>query len=124
MKTALLIDEDRILRHSLATWLRQADWLVLEADDGETGRAMAVEQKPALILCDLLAPRCNGFQLCRFLRANPERFPGARIVVTASGGYNVDRHAALLAGADECIVKPISQADLLLLLRTIQQAPT
>ena len=95
MKTALLIDEDRILRHSLAQWLSQAGWRVLEAADGETGRAMALEQKPALILCDLLAPRCNGFQLCRFLRANPEQLPSVRIVVTASGGYEVDREAAL-----------------------------
>ena len=41
MKTALLIDEDRVLRHSLALWLRQAEWLVLEADDHETRRAVA-----------------------------------------------------------------------------------
>ena len=123
MKTALLIDEDRILRHSLAQWLSQAGWRVLEAADGETGRAMALEQKPALILCDLLAPRCNGFQLCRFLRAKPETLPGARIIVTSSGGYGVDRDSALQAGADEYMVKPILQSDLLRLLRTIPRAP-
>jgi phosphoribosyl 1,2-cyclic phosphodiesterase/ActR/RegA family two-component response regulator len=123
MKTALLIDEDRILRHSLALWLGQEGWLVLQADDGETGRAIAIEQKPSLILCDLLAPRCNGYQLCRFLRAKPEKLPGVRIVVTASSGYDVDLNAALQAGADAFMVKPILQSDLLRLLRTISQAP-
>jgi phosphoribosyl 1,2-cyclic phosphodiesterase/ActR/RegA family two-component response regulator len=121
MKTALLIDEDRVLRHSLALWLRQAEWLVLEADDGETGRAIAMEQKPDLIICDMLAPRCNGFQLCRFLRAKPEKLPGVRVIVTASGGYDVDRDSALQAGADECLVKPVLQSDVLRLLRTIEQ---
>jgi phosphoribosyl 1,2-cyclic phosphodiesterase/DNA-binding NarL/FixJ family response regulator len=123
MKSALLIDEDRVLRHSLALWLRQAGWFVMEADDGATGLAIALEQRPNLILCDLLAPRYNGFQLCRFLRAKPEKLPGARIVLTASGGYGVDRETALQAGADECIVKPILQSDLLRLLRTIREAP-
>src|SRR5580658_9937888 len=121
MKTALLIDEDQILRHSLALWLRQADWLVLEASDGETGRAMAVEQKPSLIFCDMQAPRCNGFQLCRFLRAKPEKLPGVKIVITASGGYDVDLDSALQAGADECLVKPILESDILRLLRTIHE---
>jgi phosphoribosyl 1,2-cyclic phosphodiesterase/ActR/RegA family two-component response regulator len=119
MKTALLIDEDRILRHSLAQWLRQAGWVVLEADEGATGLAIALEQKPALILCDLQAPRYNGYQLCRFLRTKPEKLPGTRIVVTAMGGYGVDRQTAFQAGADECIVKPILQSDLLRLLQTI-----
>jgi phosphoribosyl 1,2-cyclic phosphodiesterase/CheY-like chemotaxis protein len=119
MKTALLIDEDRILRYSLALWLRQSGWLVLEADDGEIGRTIALEQKPALIICDLHAPRFNGFQLCRFLRAKPEKLPGSRIVVTASGGYDVDREAALQAGADECLVKPILESDLLRVLQSI-----
>jgi phosphoribosyl 1,2-cyclic phosphodiesterase/ActR/RegA family two-component response regulator len=123
MKTALLIDEDRVMRHSLALWLRQAGWVVLEADDGATGLTMALEQKPALILCDLLAPGYNGFQLCRFLRAQPEKLPGTRIVVTASGGYGVDRDTAFQAGADDCIIKPILQSDLLRLLRSIRDTP-
>jgi phosphoribosyl 1,2-cyclic phosphodiesterase/ActR/RegA family two-component response regulator len=119
MKTALLIDADHLLRHSLALWLRQAGWVVLEADEGATGLAIALEQKPALILCDMLAPRYNGYQLCRLLRAKPEKLPGARIVVTTQSGYGVDRETALQAGADECIVKPILQSDLLRLLQTI-----
>jgi phosphoribosyl 1,2-cyclic phosphodiesterase/CheY-like chemotaxis protein len=122
MKSALLIDEDRVFRHALAQWLRQAGWSVLETDDGSTGLAIALEHKPHVILCDLQAPRCNGFQLCRHLRAKPEKLPGTRLILAASGGYDVDREAALQAGADECIVKPISQADLLRLLHSFHHA--
>ena len=123
MKSALLIDEDRVPRHALAQWLREAGWNVLEADEGATGLALALEKKPALILCDLLAPLYTGFQLCRFLRAKPEKLPGTQIVVTASGGYGVDRQTAFQAGADECMVKPILQSDLLRLLKSLQGTP-
>jgi CheY-like chemotaxis protein len=92
-------------------------WMVLEADDGATGLAIAVEQKPALILCDLQAPATTASNSAAFLRAKPEKLPGTSIVVTASGGYGVDRETALQAGADECIVKPILQSDLLRLLQ-------
>src|SRR5208283_5422774 len=98
-------------------------WNVLEADEGATGLALALEKKPALILCDLLAPLYTGFQLCRFLRAKPEKLPGTQIVVTASGGYGVDRQTAFQAGADECMVKPILQSDLLRLLKSLQGTP-
>ena len=116
MKTALLIDEDPVVRESLARWLRQAGLAVIEAADGETGRDLALTHKPDLILCDQLAPRCNGFQLCRFLRAQPGPHSGARFVLTASSAYGVDRQGAVEAGADEHIVKPISEQDLARLL--------
>lgn len=91
----------------------------MEANDGETGLAIALEQKPQLILCDLQAPRYNGFQLCRLLRAKPDALRNARIVVTSSGGYGVDRATAFQAGADDCIVKPILESDLLRLMYSV-----
>jgi len=116
VKTALLIDEDQVVRESLARWLRQAGLTVIEAADGEAGLSLALEQKPDIILCDQLAPRCNGFQLCRNLRAQTDLLPRAMIVLTTSGGFGVDRHGAVEAGADEYIVKPILEHDLLRLL--------
>jgi phosphoribosyl 1,2-cyclic phosphodiesterase/CheY-like chemotaxis protein len=120
MKTALLIDEDQVVRESVARWLRQAGLAVLEAADGETGLAVALARKPDLIICDQVAPRCNGFQLCRFLRAQPGTFARVKIVLTTSSGYGVDRQGAVAAGADEQLIKPISQYDLARLLEIFQ----
>ncbi|MGD1084572.1 MAG: response regulator, partial [Verrucomicrobiota bacterium] len=120
MKTALLIDQDREVRQSLALWLRQAGLAVSEAADGETGLSLALADKPDLILCDQLALRCNGFQLCRILRAGPRTLPRPVIVLTSSGGYGVDRQGAVEAGADEHLVKPIFQHDILRLLETFR----
>jgi phosphoribosyl 1,2-cyclic phosphodiesterase/ActR/RegA family two-component response regulator len=116
MKTALLIDEDRVARESLAHRLRQAGLAVIQADDGERGRELALTHKPELIVCDQLAPRCNGLQLCRFLRTQPGLNSRAVFVVATSGGYGVDRQGAMEAGADEYLVKPILEADVARLL--------
>jgi phosphoribosyl 1,2-cyclic phosphodiesterase/ActR/RegA family two-component response regulator len=116
MKTVLLIDDDKVLRHALSTWLKAAGWSVYEAQDGEEGLKLAFSIKPKVVLVDLLMPKVNGFQVCRSLRARRDILPDVRIVVTTGSGYNTDRLNALEAGADDYLVKPISPEDLSQLL--------
>ena len=68
MKTILVIDDDELCRVPAAELLRRADWHVLEACDGESGIEMAIQHRPDVILCDLMMPRGNGFQVCRAVR--------------------------------------------------------
>jgi phosphoribosyl 1,2-cyclic phosphodiesterase/ActR/RegA family two-component response regulator len=116
MKTVLLIDEDQEVREKLALWLRQDGLAVIEAADGESGLALALAGKPDLILCDQLAQRCNGFQLCRFVRAQVRMLPQPKIVLISGGSYGVDRQGAVDAGANEQLIKPIFQHDIARLL--------
>ncbi|MDB6052628.1 MAG: hypothetical protein JWN25_151 [Verrucomicrobiales bacterium] len=116
MKTVLLIDDDKVLRHVLSTWLRAAGWSVHEAQDGEQGLELAFAIKPQVILVDLLMPRVNGFQVCRSIRSRKDILPKVRIVVTTGSGYTTDRLNALEAGADDYLVKPINPEDLSRLL--------
>jgi len=109
-KTALLIDQAAD-RADLARWLRKAGWRVLEADDGEAGLTLAVSEKPALVFCDLLVPGCNGFQLCRALRAPSAGLPLARIILTTGSDYQALRVDAVHAGADDYFIKPISETE-------------
>ncbi len=115
VKTALLIDQDRDVRVSLALWLRQAGWEVWEAEEGEAGVAMALDKKPELVFCDLLTPRLNGYQVCRSLRAQNALLE-TKIILTTSSGYSADRRNAMEAGATEYMVKPILRTDLMQLL--------
>ena len=119
MKTALLIDDDRISRLLLAQWLTKAGWKVVEAEDGEAGLQAAEKKRPEVVVCDLLMPRCNGFQVCRAMREKPGKFARTKIVVTTSSSYPTDRVNALEAGADEFLVKPIKQAELIDLLERL-----
>lgn len=112
MKTALLIDDDRGTRLILARVFKRQGWNVLEAGDGEAGLKMAAEHRPDVVVCDLLMPRCNGFQFCRQLRERNNGSGLPKIIVTTSSGYATDRTNALEAGANEYLVKPINPAEL------------
>ena len=68
MKTVLLIEDDDHLRELLAQYLKQTGWQVFEAGDGESGISLAKQHRPAAVVCDMLMPRGNGYQVCAALR--------------------------------------------------------
>jgi len=112
MKTVLLIDDDETFRSLLTDLLRSRGWKVIQAEDGESGLVLALEHKPEAVVCDLLMPRCNGFQFCRALNARRVSLPHTKIVVSSGSGYAVDRVAAMESGADEYVTKPIDVDEL------------
>lgn len=116
MKTVLLIDDDEAFRSILTELLRASGWNVLQSEDGESGLRIALEEKPEIVICDLLMPRCNGFQFCRALNARRSFLPNTKIVVSSGSGYAIDRINALESGADEFVTKPIRAEELLTLL--------
>lgn len=124
MKTVLVIDDDEIFRAGMTSALALAGWRVLEASDGEAGLQEALLNRPDAILCDLLMPRCNGFQFCRALRNHADRVGRPRIIVTTGSGYATDRKSALEAGADDYLVKPVRSQDLIDLLARTVGAPS
>jgi phosphoribosyl 1,2-cyclic phosphodiesterase/CheY-like chemotaxis protein len=79
--------------------------MVLEAGDGEAGIELALRHRPEVILCDLLMPKANGFQVCRAIR---KQLQPTKIIVISGRDYGVDRASAIEAGADDYLVKPIT----------------
>ncbi|HYE32726.1 MAG TPA: response regulator [Methylomirabilota bacterium] len=119
MKSILVIDDDHAYRGALTELLKAGGWSVLEAEDGETGLRLARETRPRIVLCDLLMPRCNGFQVCRALKAPTSSGPRTRVVVTTGSAYSTDRLNALEAGADEYLTKPVKPDALFTLLERL-----
>ncbi|MEN9576013.1 MAG: hypothetical protein RL514_3868 [Verrucomicrobiota bacterium] len=122
MKSALLIDDDPIVRKVLSSTLSAAGWTVHEAKDGEEGIHAALRLRPDAVICDLLMPRCNGFQVCRALRAKSAQLSALKIIVTSHRSFATDRLNAFESGADHYLVKPILAEDILHLL-TSEVAP-
>lgn len=122
MKSALLIDDDPIVRKVLSKALSTAGWAVHEAKDGEEGIQAALRHRPDAVICDLLMPRCNGFQVCRALREQADHLPGLKIIVTTHRGFATDRLNAFESGADHYLVKPILAEDILQLLTSKETA--
>jgi CheY-like chemotaxis protein len=92
-------------RRAVAKLFARADWKVFEAADGDSGVELALRNRPEVILCDLLMPKSNGFQVCRTIR---QKLQPTKIIVVSGRDYAVDRASALEAGADEFLLKPIT----------------
>src|SRR2546422_7864697 len=105
MSTVLIIEDDAESRRAIAGLFTSEDWKVLEANDGDVGLELALHNRPELILCDLLMPKSNGFQVCRTIR---EQLQPTKIIVVSGRDYGVDRTSALQAGADEYLLKPVT----------------
>src|SRR3954454_22571183 len=105
MPRVLIIEDDAENRRAMAQFFTREDWNVLEANDGDAGLELALRSRPELILCDLLMPKSNGFEVCRSIR---EQLQPTKIIVVSGRDYGVDRTSALEAGADEYLLKPVT----------------
>ena len=105
-KIKILVIEDEVdLLDELASLLRYENYEVLEAPDGNSGINLATEHKPALILCDIIMPGINGYDVLKKLRENPESSTIPFIFITALAEWNSLRQGMEM-GADDYIVKP------------------
>jgi phosphoribosyl 1,2-cyclic phosphodiesterase/ActR/RegA family two-component response regulator len=118
MNTVLIIDDDADYRKFLGELLQPQGWRVIEAEDGDAGIELAKLHRPTVVLCDLMMPGGNGFQVCRALRTD-DLLRGTKIVITSGRQFESDRQAAFRAGADEYITKPIEPERFILLLSRI-----
>jgi phosphoribosyl 1,2-cyclic phosphodiesterase/CheY-like chemotaxis protein len=123
MPKALIIEDDADQRDLLAVLVSERGWDALEAEGGEAGIQLARSARPEVVFCDLLMQGGNGFQVCNALRADPATRE-THIVVTSGRVFEADRQAALAAGADEYLQKPISlDAVTAILSRVVAREP-
>jgi two-component system cell cycle response regulator len=114
----LVIDDEEAIRELLREVLVTDGYTVLTAADGREALPMALSKKPDLILSDVRMPKLDGLTLCKALRVNPET---KNIPVVMLTGYNVKEHmeAAISAGADDFLSKPINIEEVRIRVRTL-----
>jgi len=83
---------------------------VLVAADGETGVQQALENRPDLILLDVMLPKLSGLDVCRRLRNEGIRTP---IIMLTARGQELDKVIGLEVGADDYVTKPFGVKELL-----------
>ena len=113
MARILVVDDDPDLLELIKLLVegRREHEAVLCAD-GEDALTRARRDPPDLAIVDVMMPDMTGYEICRRLREHPETALMPILVLTARG-QAVDREAALRAGADEHVPKPVSMATLL-----------
>jgi twitching motility two-component system response regulator PilH len=85
---------------------------VLLADNGEMGISQARNNKPDLVLMDVVMPGLNGFQATRLLSRDPET-ANIPIVMVTTKDQDTDKTWALRQGARDYLVKPVTKEELL-----------
>ena len=102
----LVVDDIEANVRLLQAKLQAEYYHVLTAADGATALAIAAEEKPDLVLLDVMMPGMDGFEVCRRLKDDPATRHIPIVLVTALDG-RADRITGLEAGADEFLTKPI-----------------
>lgn len=112
----LIVEDELPMRTALEDVLAAEGYRVLTAADGERGLQRAIEEKPDLILLDIMMPKLDGYAVCAELRrlANP-----VPILMLTAKGQVEDRVQGLDAGADDYLVKPFSTEELLARVRAM-----
>jgi two-component system, OmpR family, KDP operon response regulator KdpE len=115
MPQVLLVEDDAEIRSMLIAALGQRDFAVISAGTGMQGLAMAVEDRPDIVLLDLGLPDVDGLQVLAMLRA----VSAVPVVVATARDDDASVVRALDGGADDYVVKPFSADQLEARLRAV-----
>ena len=106
-KTVLIVEDEKNIVDIIRFNLQRTGYNTLEAYDGEAGLAMAREEKPDLILLDVMMPKMDGIELCQRVKSNIQTSHTPFILLTARTS-DESKMEGYEAGADSYISKPFS----------------
>ncbi|RZA19696.1 MAG: response regulator, partial [Proteobacteria bacterium] len=115
--TLLIIDDDDVVRASLAAYLEDSSFSVLQANNGLQGLQVFEQQQPDLVICDLRMPQVGGLDL---IRQVTELSPDIPVIVLSGAGVMNDAVEALRLGAADYLIKPLE--DLAVLEHSVRRA--
>lgn len=112
----MVVDDSSTIRRSAEIFLTQAGYQVVLAEDGFDALAKVADHNPALIFCDILMPRLDGYQTCALIKKST-KFHTTPIVMLSSKDGLFDRARGAMVGSDEYLTKPFTKDSL---LRTVR----
>lgn len=112
----LIVDDEPNIVTSLEFLMRESDYDVRVAGNGDEALLLVDAFRPNLLLLDVMMPRRSGFEVCRKIRENPA-FADVRIVLLTAKGRDLEREEGLGLGADAYVTKPFSTQELMSTVR-------
>lgn len=110
-KKILVIEDERTTRSSIARFLQSEGFEVFEAENGRIGIEVTQTVLPDLVICDILMPELDGYDVLNTLQANPQtaRIPFIFLTATAK---ELGQQQSLAMGADDYLSKPVTTEQL------------
>ena len=102
-KKILIIEDDKFLRELISQKLTKEGYEIIEAVDGEKGIKM-LEEKPDLVLLDLILPGINGFEVLNRMKQSPN-LSQIPVIILSNLGQKDDVEKGLKMGADDYLIK-------------------
>ena len=118
----MVIDDSNTIRRSAEIFLVQAGCQVLLAEDGFDALAKISDHQPAVIFCDIVMPRLDGYQTCALIKKN-QRFPSTPVIMLSSKDGLFDRARGRMVGSDQYLTKPFTKDSLLQTVATFAPPP-
>ncbi|MCX7251062.1 MAG: response regulator [Burkholderiales bacterium] len=109
--TILIADDEPNILLSLEFLMQREGYRVLVARDGQQALDTILQQRPDLVLLDVMMPKKSGFDVCQAVREHDE-LAGIRILMLTAKGRDTDLAKGLALGADDYMTKPFSTREL------------
>ncbi|GAC1312519.1 MAG: hypothetical protein NVSMB12_02680 [Acidimicrobiales bacterium] len=109
--TALVVDDEEVIRRLVRTVLEADEYSVIEAPDGKVALEMAIAAKPSIVILDVMMPDMDGVEVCQRLDHGELKV----VMLTARDDPELEKRCRE-AGADAFLTKPFSSIELLDLL--------
>jgi DNA-binding response OmpR family regulator len=120
MSCVLVVDDEPMVRDVVVMYLENAGFDTLEAADGLAAQQLLEREMPAAIVLDLMMPRMDGLELCRWIRARSD----VPVIMLTALGEEADRIVGLELGADDYVTKPFSPRELAMRVKSVVRRAT
>lgn len=119
MTQILIVDDDPHIREVIRFALGKASFETVEAVNGREALERFAEQRPALVVLDILMPEMDGTEVCRRLRSGEHGKHRVPIIFLSSKNDEIDRVLGLELGGDDYVTKPFSPRELVARVRAV-----
>jgi two-component system phosphate regulon response regulator PhoB len=110
--TVLVVEDDPTILQLLEVNFEMEGYIVLRAEDGEQGLAVAKESRPDVVVSDVMMPKMSGLELVRALKGSPDT-RSIPVILLSAKAQGADVRQGLEAGADDYVTKPFEPLDLI-----------
>lgn len=119
-KSILIVDDNKLSREILKNTLQNAGYTIMEAKNGEEAMQIYKNSFPDMVILDIIMPGMSGFEILKILRNDEENLILPIIILTSKDDYN-ERIHGLELGADDYLVKPFNEKELLIKVNNLFQ---